>query len=95
MRLIKLSKWHPVISLALIFSKLQDHQIPDLWLCDHPFTFREFFIDGVEEGLHQKGRTLVLLKSLSFPSNKFPFSCLTARLALFFSALTLQFLLVS
>ena len=33
---------------------------------------------------------LVLLNSitLSFPSNKFPFSCLTARLALFFSALT-------
>ena len=28
-----------------IFSKLQDHQIPDLWLRDHPF--REFFIAGV------------------------------------------------
>ena len=71
MRLTKLPKWHPVIALAPIFSKLQDHQIPDLWLHDHPF--REFFIGGVSEG--QKGRMLVLLKgqSPSFPSNKFPF----------------------
>ena len=43
--LTKLPKWHPVISLALIFSKVQDHQIPDLRLCDHPF--RDFFIGGV------------------------------------------------
>ena len=75
MRLTKLSKWHPVISLALIFSKLQDHQIPDLQLCDHPF--REFFIDGVLlKGLHQKGRMLVLLKSQSpslFPLINFLF----------------------
>ena len=35
---------------------------------------------------------LVLLMSitLSFPSNEFPFSCLTAQLALFFSALALH-----
>ena len=45
MRLTKLPKWHPVISLAPIFSKLQDHQIPDLWLRDH--LFRGFFIGGV------------------------------------------------
>ena len=44
-RLTKLPKWHPVISLVLIFSKLQDHQFPDFWLCDHPF--RDFFIGGV------------------------------------------------
>ena len=44
-RLTKWSKWHPIISMALIFSKLQDHQIPDLWLRDHPF--RDFFIGGV------------------------------------------------
>ena len=41
----QIAQWHPVISLVLIFSKLQDHQIPDLWLCDH--LFREFFIGGV------------------------------------------------
>ena len=29
MRLTKLPKWHPVISLALNFLKLQDHQILD------------------------------------------------------------------
>ena len=45
LRLTKLPQWHPVISLAPIFLKLPDHQIPDLWLCDHPF--REFFIGGV------------------------------------------------
>ena len=36
---------------------------------------------------------LILLKSeviVSFPSNKFPFSCLTAWLTLFFSAIALQ-----
>ena len=44
-RLTKLPKWHPVISLAPIFLKLRDHQIPDLWLCDHPF--REFFIVSI------------------------------------------------
>ena len=44
-RLTKLPKWHPVISQAPIFSKLWDHQIPDLQLCDHPF--REPFIGGV------------------------------------------------
>ena len=73
-RLTKLPKWHPVISLVPIFSKLRDHQIPDLGLRDHPF--REFFISGVQEGLHQKGRTLVLLKSHSpslFPLLNFPF----------------------
>ena len=41
LRLTKLLKWYPVIALVPIFSKLGDHQIPDLWLCDHPF--REFF----------------------------------------------------
>ena len=45
MRLTKFPKRHPVISLASIFAKLQDHQIPDLWLCDHPF--RELFIGEV------------------------------------------------
>ena len=45
MRLTKLPKWHPVISLVLMFSKLQAHQIPDLQVCDH--AFREFFIGGV------------------------------------------------
>ena len=64
----KLPKWHPVISLVPVFSKLQDYQIPDLRLRDHPF--RDFFIGGVKEGLHQKGRTLVLLKSQS--SSLFP-----------------------
>ena len=57
-----------------IFSKLRDHQIPDLWLCDHPF--REFFIGGVWEELCQKGRMLVLLKGQSpslFPLINFPF----------------------
>ena len=43
--LTRLPKQHPVISLAPIFSKLRGHQIPDLWLCDHPF--REFFIGGI------------------------------------------------
>ena len=33
-RLTKLPKWHPVISLAPVFSKLRDHQILDLWLRD-------------------------------------------------------------
>ena len=37
MRLTKLPKWHPVISVATIFSKLRDHQIPDLRLRDHPW----------------------------------------------------------
>ena len=41
LRLTKLPKWHPVIPLVLIFSKLWDHQIPDLRLHEHPF--REFF----------------------------------------------------
>ena len=45
LRLTKLPKWLPVISLAHILSKLWDHQIPDLQLCDH--FFREFFIAGV------------------------------------------------
>ena len=45
LKLTKFPKWHPVISLAPIFSKLQDHQIPELQLHDHPF--REFFIGGV------------------------------------------------
>ena len=45
LRLTKLLKWYPVIALVPIFSKLGDHQIPDLWLCDHPF--REFFIGEV------------------------------------------------
>ena len=44
-RLTKLPKWHPVISLEPIFSELRDHQIPDLQQRDHPF--REFFTDGV------------------------------------------------
>ena len=30
MRLTELPKWHAVFSLAPIFSKLRDHQIPDL-----------------------------------------------------------------
>ena len=35
----------PVVDACLpIFSKLIDHQIPDLWLRDH--SFREFFIGG-------------------------------------------------
>ena len=42
---MKLPKWHAVFSLAPIFSKLQDHQIPDLQLHDHPF--REFLFGGV------------------------------------------------
>ena len=37
LRLTKLLKWYPVIALVPIFSKLGDHQIPDLWLRDHPF----------------------------------------------------------
>ena len=51
----------------------------------HPF--RECFISGYKERPHQKGRTLILLKLPSFPSNKFPFYCLTAQLIVFFSAL--------
>ena len=55
MSLTKLPKWHPVISLVPIFSKLRDHQIPDLWLRDHRahrrlsinHPFREFFTGGV------------------------------------------------
>ena len=73
-RLTKFSKWHPVISLAPIFSKLRDHQIPDLRLRDHPF--REFFTGGAYERLCQKGRMLVLLKSQSpslFPLINSPF----------------------
>ena len=62
-RLTKLPKWHPVISVATIFSKLRDHQIPDLRLHDHPF--REFFIGGIQEGLHQKRRTFSSVQSLS------------------------------
>ena len=85
MRLTKLPKWHPVISLMLIFSKLQDDRIPDLWLRDHPF--REFFIGGVQERFHQKGRTLILLKSQSpslFPLINFLFlpDCLARSLFL-------------
>ena len=89
-RLTKLPKWHPVISLAPIFSKLQDHQIPDLRLRDH--SFREFFIGGVKEGLCQKRRTLVLLKSQSpslFLPINFPFLAWLPG-SLSFSALTLQ-----
>ena len=40
MRLAKLPKWHPVISLEPIFSKLQDRRRRD-------HAFREVFIDGV------------------------------------------------
>ena len=50
-RLTKLPKWHLFISLGPIFSKLRDHQIPDLQRRDHPF--REFFIDGVR---HSSGQ---------------------------------------
>ena len=51
-----------------------------------------FSLVGYKKDSITKGRTLVLLKgrSPSFPSNKFPFSCLTARLALFFSSLALR-----
>ena len=72
--LTKLTTSHPAISLAPIFSKLRGHQIPDLRLRDHPF--REFFIGGVQERLHQKGKTLILLKSQSpslFPLINFLF----------------------
>jgi len=89
-RLTKLPKWHPVISLAPIFSKLWDHQIPDLRLHDHPF--REFFIGGVKEGLCQKRRMLVLLKSQSlslFLLINFPFLAWLPG-SLSFSALILQ-----
>ena len=44
-RLTKLPKWHAVFALAPIFSKLRDHQIPDLQL--HHHHFREFFIGGI------------------------------------------------
>ena len=74
MRLTKLPKGHPVISLVPIFSKLRDHQIPDLQLHDYPF--REFFIGGIYEGLCHKERALVLLKGQSpslFPLINFPF----------------------
>ena len=53
MRLIKVPKWHPVISLVPIFSKLYDIQVPDLWLGDHPC--REFFIVGYKEDSTRKG----------------------------------------
>ena len=61
MRLTKLPKWHPVISLAPIFSKLRDHQIPDLWLCDHPY--REFFIGGYEKNSVRKGECWFSLRA--------------------------------
>ena len=61
MRLTKLPKWHPVISLAPIFSKLQDHQIPDLQLCDHPF--REFFIGEYKKDSIRKGECWFSLRA--------------------------------
>ena len=45
MRLTELPKWHAFPSLAPIFSRMWHHQIPDLWLSDHPF--REYFISGI------------------------------------------------
>ena len=84
MRLTEFPKWHPVTSLAPIFSKLRDHHIP---IPSEKFSLVEYKKDS-----RQKGRMLVLLKSQSislFPLINF-FSCLTARLALFFSALAIQ-----
>ena len=75
------------------FSRLQDHQIPDLWLCDHrtqlqaknqPSLQRIFHVWGMRKMPSERGDAGSLLGpvTLLFPSHKFPFS-LPEGLALF------------
>ena len=47
MRLTKLPKWHAVLSLAPIFSKLQDHQIPGTIAIQHPPLSHGYCLPGM------------------------------------------------
>ena len=61
MRLTKLPKWHPVISLALIFSKLRDHQISDLRYVTIPS--ENFSLVGYKKDSIRKGERWFSLRA--------------------------------
>ena len=99
LRLTKLPKWHSVFPLAPTFSKLQNHWIPDLWLCDHRtqlqtknYPSENFSLVGYMKDPFRKGghwfclRASHLLFSLKWISLFFAW-CLACSL---FSALALQ-----
>ena len=83
-RLTRLPKWHPVISLAPIFSKLRDHQIPDLRLHDHPS--ENFSSVGYKKESVRKGESWFSLRASRplFPLINFLFlpDCLACSLFL-------------
>ena len=84
LRWTKLSQWHSVFLLMPTFSRLWDHQIPDLQLCDHrtqlqtknePSLQRTFYWRGTRKTPSEREDTGSPLGpvTLLFPSSKFPF----------------------
>ena len=88
-KLTKLPKWHPIISLHLSSQSCETTRFQTASYVTIPsenFSLVGYKKDSIRKG----GRWFSVRANHPFSFNKFPFSCLTARLALFFSALALH-----